>query len=210
MMVTRSRARIARITARYGFRTPFVTLYLFFERLHLASYGRCLKWRLITRGRKGDNIRIGRATYVSPGSEICVGSNVRIGDRVVVEIYVEPRAKLVIGSNVWLSHDCHICAFKCIVIGSGVLIGEFVSIRDSMHQYSSGHAISSQGNSIGEILIEEDVWIGRGCLILGRPEGVVLGRGSVIGANSVVATSVPAGEVWAGVPARFIKKRDAA
>jgi acetyltransferase-like isoleucine patch superfamily enzyme len=206
-MGTRSTWRIARIFERYGFRTPLVALWLLFGRLRLASYGRRLKWSLLTRGHKGSHITIGRDTYVSPGSNVTIGSNVNVGDRVVLEVYVEPRARLVIGSYVWLSHDCHICAFRSVNIGAGVRVGEFVSIRDSMHLYSSRFAIACQGNSLGEIVIGDDVWIGRGCLILGRPEGISIGAGSVIGANSVVSVDIPPGEVWGGVPARFIKER---
>ena len=56
----------------------------------------------------------------------------------------------------------------------------------------------------GEYYLEDDVWIGTSCVIL---QGVTVGTGSVIAAGSVVNKSIPANEVWAGVPARFIKKR---
>ena len=54
------------------------------------------------------------------------------------------------------------------------------------------------------IVLEENVWIGAQCMVL---KGVRLGRGAVIGAGSVVTKSVPAGEVWAGVPARRLKQQ---
>ena len=56
----------------------------------------------------------------------------------------------------------------------------------------------------GPITLEDDVWIGTSCVIL---QGVTIGKGSIIAAGSVVNKSIPANEVWAGVPARFIKKR---
>jgi acetyltransferase-like isoleucine patch superfamily enzyme len=46
------------------------------------------------------------------------------------------------------------------------------------------------------------VWLGAGCIVL---KGVRIGEGAVIGAGSVVTKSVPAGEVWAGVPARPVR-----
>lgn len=56
----------------------------------------------------------------------------------------------------------------------------------------------------GPIIIEDDVWIGRGCTIL---SGVILGKGSVIGAGSVVTKDVPPYAVVAGSPAKVIKYR---
>lgn len=54
-----------------------------------------------------------------------------------------------------------------------------------------------------KIVVEEDAWIGVGAVIL---PGVTIGRGAIIGANAVVNQSVGPFEVWAGVPARYIKK----
>ncbi|MBD8490085.1 hypothetical protein IFO69_15110 [Echinicola sp. CAU 1574] len=55
------------------------------------------------------------------------------------------------------------------------------------------------------INIEDGVWIGGHCIIL---KGVTIGERSVIGAGSVVSKNIPKNEVWAGNPAKFIKKID--
>ena len=56
----------------------------------------------------------------------------------------------------------------------------------------------------GHCLVESNVKIGLGALI--RPR-VTIGEGAVIGAGAVVVTSVPAGETWAGNPARNLQDR---
>ena len=38
-----------------------------------------------------------------------------------------------------------------------------------------------------------------------RLKGVTIGKGSVVGAGSVVTRDVPDGEIWAGNPAQFIR-----
>lgn len=52
--------------------------------------------------------------------------------------------------------------------------------------------------------IGSDVWIGANVLIR---DGLTIGDGAVIGMGSVVTHDIPPYEVWAGNPARFIKKR---
>lgn len=52
--------------------------------------------------------------------------------------------------------------------------------------------------------IGNDVWIGSKCLIKG---GVKIGDGSIVGMGSVVTHDIPAYEIWAGNPAKKIRKR---
>jgi acetyltransferase-like isoleucine patch superfamily enzyme len=56
----------------------------------------------------------------------------------------------------------------------------------------------------GRIVVGNDVWIGSGVKVL---SGVKIGDGAVVGANSLVTKDIPAYSVWAGVPAKEIKKR---
>nr|WP_249033338.1 DapH/DapD/GlmU-related protein [Silicimonas algicola] len=53
----------------------------------------------------------------------------------------------------------------------------------------------------GEVIIEEDVWIGANATIL---RGVTIGVGATVGAGSVVTKNVDAGDMVAGNPARRI------
>lgn len=64
--------------------------------------------------------------------------------------------------------------------------------------------IKGHPHSNGDIVLGHDVWCGINCLIL---SGVNIGNGAVIGAGSVVTEDIGPYEIWAGNPARFIKKR---
>jgi acetyltransferase-like isoleucine patch superfamily enzyme len=54
----------------------------------------------------------------------------------------------------------------------------------------------------GGVTIGECAYLGQGSLVR---ESLSIGAGAVVGMGSVVLQNVPAGEVWAGVPARRIR-----
>ncbi len=56
----------------------------------------------------------------------------------------------------------------------------------------------------GNVVIGNDVWIGRNVSIL---SGVTIGNGAIIGTGSVITKPIGAYEIWAGNPARLVKKR---
>ena len=53
------------------------------------------------------------------------------------------------------------------------------------------------------VVIEDNVFVGAKCIIL---KGVTIGENSIVGAGSVVTKSVPPNQIWAGNPAKFIRK----
>ncbi|MCQ2354297.1 MAG: acyltransferase [Clostridia bacterium] len=57
----------------------------------------------------------------------------------------------------------------------------------------------------GKIRIGDGVTIGARVTVL---PGVSIGNESIVGACSLVTKSVPAGEVWGGVPAKFLMTTD--
>lgn len=201
--------RINSVLRRYGWRTPIVVPAILAQRIAMGSRLRGLWLRLVTSGRKGSGVRFGRGLSVTPGSRLDVGDRAQLGDRATLEIGLNPAGVLSIGRDTWLSHDCHILCYRSVQIGENVIVGEFVSIRDSTHRLeNTAQPIKLQGDKLGTIDIGDGAWIGRGCLIQGRPEGTVIGQGAVIAANSVVTRSVPAFEIWGGAPARLIRRRE--
>ncbi|GLD99687.1 hypothetical protein PINS_up008413 [Pythium insidiosum] len=106
-----------------------------------------------------------------------------------------------LGDNVFLNFNCVLLDTCEIRIGARTLLGPGVQL------YAASHPLDPEVRKAGledgrPITIEEDVWIGGNAIIL---PGVRIGRGSVVGAGSVVTKDVPPMSVVAGNPARFIK-----
>jgi len=57
-----------------------------------------------------------------------------------------------------------------------------------------------------KVIVEDDVLIGVDVKVLAPREGLTIGRGTIIGAGSVLNQSTGPNEVWAGIPARCIRK----
>ena len=153
--------------------------------------------------------RMGRGVHVYGPVRFLGTRNVRLGgggnlyDGVLFETVDEGRID--VGDNFRINRGCLLSAHDRIVIGDDVLIGEYVSIRDNNHEFDDvTRPMCDQGFSTGAISIGDDVWIGRGSVVL---KGVSIGNGAIIAANSVVTKHVPPMEIWAGVPARFLRQR---
>jgi acetyltransferase-like isoleucine patch superfamily enzyme len=102
--------------------------------------------------------------------------------------------------------------FNIRAVGGRIIIGENVQIAQSVSIIAANHLIG--GNDKGKaserldekrvgVTIGDHVWVGCNSVIL---PGVTIGANSIVGAGSVVTKSIPAGEIWAGNPATFIKK----
>ena len=117
-------------------------------------------------------------------------------------VYLETQGygRIDIGDEVVLSRGVHLVAFEQIVLGKGVMVGEYSSLRDADHRRSDT-AMRYSGHVSAAIHVEPNVWIARGVTVL---KGVTLGQGAVVGANAVVTRDVSAGSVVAGVPAKPI------
>jgi serine O-acetyltransferase len=93
------------------------------------------------------------------------------------------------------------------VIHPRVRIGNDVAI---FHQVTLGEASVNGSPGFAGILVEDRAVIGAGAKVLAPTEGLVIGRGTVVGANAVLLESTGAWEVWAGNPARRVGSRELA
>ncbi|MBV6472203.1 MAG: 2,3,4,5-tetrahydropyridine-2,6-dicarboxylate N-acetyltransferase [Saprospiraceae bacterium] len=120
-------------------------------------------------------------------------------------IFYYPK-NIILGDNVFINRGAYFMAPVKIVIGNDVLIGPYTMFNTSSHLYKSKSIlIDKQEHVYGEIIIEDDVWIGGHVCIL---HGVTIGKGSVVAAGAVVTKSVPPYTVVGGIPAKEIGKRD--
>lgn len=130
----------------------------------------------IKNGNKSNNIIIGNNTY---------------GDLNYIDYH--DGCKLIIGDN------CSIAANVVFLMG-----GEHKYDTFSTFPFESIFKEKITSFNKGDIVIENDVWIGYGATIL---SGVKIGVGSIIGACSLVTKDVPPYSIVGGVPAVVIKKR---
>jgi len=113
--------------------------------------------------------------------------------------------ELNVGENFVLSYGSLICCRHSIRIGNNVQIGEYTSIRDSTHDHTDmGVPMKFNPDIVDNIVIGDNVWIGRGCVIL---PGTIIESDVVIGANSVVKGLYEKNSINAGSVAKFIRNR---
>lgn len=170
--------------------------------------------------------------YVSPAAVIGhdhleLGRNVFLGDRVTIfkahqggtvklgrgaQLYGDITIETGLGGSVEIGAQTHIqprCQFSAyqasIKIGSRVDIATNCSFYPYNHEIEADKTIREQGlTSKGDIIIEDDVWIGCGVIVL---DGVHIGQGAVIGAGAVVTKNIPDYAVAFGNPARVARMR---
>jgi acetyltransferase-like isoleucine patch superfamily enzyme len=117
--------------------------------------------------------------------------------------------RIKIGSNCLINHNNVLQAGK---FSGKIIIGDYVQTGANVMMFAFNHCTEMTGTPMieqdyldGDIIIENDVWIGAGSIILA---GVHIGKGSVIAANAVVNRDIPDYAIAGGVPSGVIKYRE--
>ncbi|MEI8309796.1 MAG: acyltransferase [Verrucomicrobiota bacterium] len=171
---------------------------------HPFAILRCLILRI--RG-----FRIGKGTLL-PKCLVPWPHQVRIGDHCVlqpgiffnVDHYWAPGPMITVGDRVFIGRDVEFNCRKRIIVGDDALIASGCHLIDCNHGTAPNGLIRTQEITSEEIVVGKGAWLGAAVIVL---QGVKIGDGAIIGAGSVLTKSVPAGEIWAGVPAKFIRNR---
>ena len=137
------------------------------------------------------------------------GGQIVIGDDVVLDakltpIYfeVERDAVLTIGEQTYLNDGVWFGCTGRITIGARGLIGPGVRVFDNSYHGTYQRRAMPRPQPV---TIADDVWLATNAIILA---GVTIGRGAIVGANSLVTRDVPAYAIVAGNPARQINALD--
>ena len=127
-----------------------------------------------------------------------------IGDNTKIGTFVEIQKGADIGENCKISSHSFIC--EGVTIQDNVFIGHnvtFINDKYPMATNRGGNLQTEEDWSVIPTTVEKGASIGSSVTILC---GVTIGAGASVGAGSVVTRDIPAGEVWAGNPARFFRK----
>ena len=167
----------------------------------LGLAARLLAWRWIFR--HCGSARFGTGLSLAGCRNMHLGNGVRLGRGCFV---TASDGELVLHDNVALSPNVHVGADAGrIEIGAHTAVGPGTVIRAANHCIARKDVpIMQQGHVPGQIVIEDDVWIGANCVI--TPD-VRIGRGAVVGAGAVVTRNVAPFSIVGGVPAKLIGMR---
>lgn len=123
-----------------------------------------------------------------------------IGKNVNIEkgAFISPG--LSVGDNSGIGVNCVIS--DQVFIGSNVMMGPDCLFYTRNHKFAKVQKKYLGYTEIKPIIVGDDVWLGARCIIL---PGVKIGRGSTIGAGSIVTKDVPPYSVSAGNPAKVLK-----
>lgn len=148
------------------------------------------------------NSYIHKTVVIRNYKSLIIGSNTEIKEYVVIQVF---------GGNINIGDNCQINPFTVIFggeicIGNNVMIAPHCMIASGNHNYKQVLVPMRFADNIskGPIVIEDDVWIGSNSTIT---DGVKIGIGAVIAANSCVTTDIEPYAIYGGVPAKKIGQR---
>lgn len=165
----------------------------------------------------GDAARVEPTTLIDGGKFIRIDESAYVGGQgqILVPDHASrqpsPDPVIRIGAGTSIGGYCTISAINHIYIGKNVLFGPRVWITDHNHAFTDiERPVMAQGLTTGgSVDIGDGCWISVGAVIIGA-RGLTIGRGSIIGANAVITSSVPEYCVVGGNPARIIRRYDKA
>lgn len=143
------------------------------------------------------NIHVGDRVYVSDGSLLAAVPHTGAG-----------RCELRIGDGCRLGRNNHLYATESVVFEDDVLTANNVYVSDNAHSFEDVDLpVRLQPiRQLAPVRIGRGSWLGQNVCVIGAS----IGKGCVVGSNSVVLDDVPDYTVVVGAPARPIRRHDPA
>ena len=161
-------------------------------------------WRALARSF-GDGVQIGRGVLCRHPETFEIGSGVFLGDQAILQGRFDGRC--VIGDHVWIGPQSYFDA-RDLVIEEYVGWGPGAKVLGSTHTgVPADVPIIQTDLTIKPVRIGAWADIGVNAVIL---PGVTIGKGAIVGAGAVVTADVEPFTIVAGVPARFLRRREGA
>jgi acetyltransferase-like isoleucine patch superfamily enzyme len=127
-------------------------------------------------------------------------------------VTINKGAAITFGDHSGMTGGVMVARSKTITIGARCMLAPNVTIVDSDFHVTwpperRHNALETDIERDRGVTLEENVWVGMGCIIL---KGVTIGKNSVISAGSVVTQSIPPNCIAGGNPAKVVKCLDKA
>ena len=156
-------------------------------------------------------------SYANDPSRVVIGAKASIQGHILV---MPQGGKVTVGAKSLVGPDARLWSAASISIGSYVMISHGVNIHDNNSHSTSWRERRAEIDIVypylsltphafelrpQPVVIEDDVWVGFGSTIL---KGVTVGRGAIIGCNTLVTTDVEPFTLVAGNPMRVVRRLD--
>lgn len=165
------------------------------------------------------NQELTRMGFKYLGEDVLISRNCRIYDASCIELGNKSRVDdyVILSGNLRIGSNCHITPM-CLLAGGreGITLEDFVTLAYGVKVFSqsddySGETLTNstiprayKNEKFASVYIGKHVIVGTNAVVF---PGVSLGDGTAIGASSVVLDSTEPWHIYAGTPARPIKKR---
>jgi acetyltransferase-like isoleucine patch superfamily enzyme len=152
----------------------------------------------------GARTRLSMPIQLVGAERIAIGSRVYFGPGCWLLTH-EPEGRLEVGDDTSIAGYCVLSAAVSVRIGRSVLFARNVYIADHRHGFELDDTpiIDQPLQEIRPVVVEDGAWLGQNVVLL---PGVTVGRGAVVGANSVIREDVPPRSVVAGAPGRVVRR----
>lgn len=172
-----------------------------------ANLGQSIRLEIKPNSRT--KLTIGRRCKLGDGARLRLhGGEIRVGD----DVDIRGLAVLNVSGGLLQIDGCNVLSWGVIIhcansvhLSRFAYAGEYSTIVDSNHYYSSPDTWSYYNSRSKPIFLGKDVWV---CPKSTITSGVVIGDHTIVAPNSCVTKDAPAGVLVSGVPAKVVRTLD--